>query len=100
MKIESAFDIGDTCWCIIGLDGVKPLTIGLVRVEIIDSSGVSANSLFDNYKAQKERKEEYMCIETGIASGNVYTSGLNIFKTKNEAVKAYEEEKNERIRRS
>jgi len=89
MKIESAFDIGDPCWCTNGNGAIRALTIGLVRVEIKDSPGVG-DSIFDNYKSQKSYKEEYMCIETGIGSGNVYTLGRNIFKSESEAIKAVE----------
>jgi len=87
MKVESAFDIGDICWCIMEMGSIRKLTIGLVRVEKIDSPGMG-DSIFDNYKAQKGYTEEYMCIETGIGSGSYFTLGRNIFKTEEEATKA------------
>jgi hypothetical protein len=89
VKIESVFDIGDTCWCTNGNGNgdIRNLTIGLIRVEKKDSPGVE-DSIFENYKAQNGYKEEYMCVETGIGSGNVYTLGRNIFINEEEAIEA------------
>ena len=91
MEFNSALDIGDVGWCTNCSGGIRPLTIGLVRVEKVDSPGRHGEDLFDNYKPQKGYKEEYMCVETGIKSGNLYTFGRNIFKTEAEAVKAVDD---------
>jgi hypothetical protein len=50
-----------------------PYTIGHVRVEHTDSPGIAGEEVFDNFKAQKEHKEQYMCIETGIGSGSLWS---------------------------
>lgn len=75
MKIETKFSNGDTVYGIYQGDKwhvVGPLTIGQVRVEITDSPGIEGEEIFDNYKAQKGEKEQYMCIETGIGSGTIH----------------------------
>lgn len=91
MNIETRFDNGDKVWVMAGKYGVNCFTVGLVRVEITDSPGLDGETTFDNYMPQKGRKEEYMCIETGIGSGTVYTLGKNIFTTENEALSALSE---------
>lgn len=48
----------------------RRLTIGQIRFEVTDSPGT--DSMFDNYKPQKGRVEQYMAVETGIGSGSVY----------------------------
>ena len=90
MHFESALNIGDTGWCTNGNGEIRPLTIGLVRIEKIDSPG-TGDSIFENYKPQCGYKEEYMCVETGVKSGNLYTLGRNIFKTAEEARKAVDD---------
>ena len=87
MIFETALNIGEIGWCTNRNGDIRPRTIGLVRVEKIDSSGIE-DSIFDNYKAQSGYEEEYMCVETGIRSGNLYTFGRNIFKTEKEAARA------------
>jgi len=78
MKIKTKFSNGDTVygiqreyhtdkWQVIG-----PMTVGQVRVEITDSPGVEGEEIFNNYMAQKEEKEEYMCIETGVGAGTIH----------------------------
>lgn len=91
MKFESAFDLGETYWCIVNGSKVMALTIGLVRIEEIRSAGVK-DSFFDNYKPKISYKEEYMCIETGIGTGSMYTLGRNIFKTHREALEALDKQ--------
>lgn len=64
------------------IDGV--LTIGQVRASVTDSPGREGEEIFDNFKPIKATEESYMCVETGIGTGNVY--GLDtIFATKEEA---------------
>lgn len=89
MRIETAFNIGDMCFCTNGSGGIKNLTIGLIRAEKKNSPGME-DSFFDNFKPQEAYKEEYMCVETGVDSGNVYTLGRNIFKSKKDAAEAVE----------
>lgn len=76
MILESKFNIGDIVWTRIEYNGeVKidgPFTIGMVRVELVDSPGIPGEEIFDNYKPQKNKKEEYMLVETGISCGSVY----------------------------
>ena len=57
---------------------VEHLTIGQAGVKIRGKSeGVWGHSEFSNMGPQEyEREEEYMCIETGIGSGNVYKVDL------------------------
>lgn len=84
MELHSKFKPGDKIWCI-GIDRPSCLTVGLVRVEITDSPGMEENMLFSNYQPQKDRTEKYMCVETGIGGGTIYTLGKHIFSTKEEA---------------
>ena len=90
MKINTFFNTGETVygvqkvyptdrWEIIG-----PLIIGQIRVTLTDSPGLPDEKTFDNYKAKKEYTEEYMCVETGIGSGQVYPME-RLFKYKEEA---------------
>lgn len=87
MKIETMFSAGDMAWCVTER-GVEHLTIGQVRVEVTESPG-TGDTIFDNYKPQSGYKEQYMCVETGIGSGNVYTLGETIFGTEKEAMSAH-----------
>jgi hypothetical protein len=80
MIIETAFQPGDKGWAFV--EGVRQLTIGQVRVEITDSPGLDGETIFDNFKPQTERKESYMCVETGIGSGTLYTLGEHIFASR------------------
>lgn len=95
MDMASRFAPGDKAWCLDGYEDVRQLTVGLVRVEIVDSTGLNGGYVesgihvaFDNYKPRKSRKEEYMMVETGIGSGNVYTLGAHVFSTREEAESA------------
>ena len=51
----------------------QKLTIGQVGVIVTDSYGLIEPGQFHNYSPQKAREERYMCVETGIGSGNVYS---------------------------
>jgi len=101
MKINTKFSCGDKVWCILyhGFDGkAVELTVGYICVRVTDSSGVNGGAVepeapeiqFDNYKPQKKYEEEYMMIETGIGSGQVYRLGHGCFSTKEEALKHIE----------
>lgn len=65
----------------------EQLTVGRVGVEITNSPGREGEEIFDNYKAQTERKEEYMCVETGVGSGTLHRVE-SLFPTKAEALDA------------
>ena len=90
MRIETKFSNGDTVYVVqqqyltdkpmvIG-----PMTIGQVRVSITDSPGVDGEEIFSNFMPMKETEEQYMCIETGIGTGTLYSAEM-MFSTKEEA---------------
>ena len=62
-----------------GLDPIiQRLTVGQIRViETLPTSRF--------YEDDVCYKEEYMCVETGVGSGSVWTYGKNIFATEYEA---------------
>jgi hypothetical protein len=72
MEFKTAFSCGDQGWVFNG-SRVVALTIGLIRPCMIDSRS-----------AKTSYTEEYMCNETGIGSGSVYTLGKTIFVTREE----------------
>ena len=96
---NTAFSPGDKGWAFHG-GVVKQLTIGLVRAELRQSTGITDEwqqfggiksyaggmhgQVPDNYAPQNSYVEEYMCEETGIGSGSVYTLGQHIFLTEEE----------------
>jgi hypothetical protein len=84
MKLYSKFNCGDIVWCIQGSVNIVALTVGQVSIKITDSPGIS-DSIFDNYKPHTSREEQYMCVESGIGSGAVYSLNKNIFATKKQA---------------
>lgn len=63
----------------------ETLTVGQVRVEISDSPGDGEGSHGSNFGPVRERKEEYMMIQTGIGSGSVYPVE-DLFHTEAEAL--------------
>jgi hypothetical protein len=87
MKLYSKFNLGDKVWCIQEGENVIALTVGQISIKITDSPGIP-DSVFDNYKPQTDREEQYMCVESGIGSGAVYSFNKNIFATKKEAENA------------
>jgi hypothetical protein len=87
MKLYSKFNPGDKVWCIDKGEIAVELTVGQVCVKITDSPG-KPGTIFDNFKPQSGHEESYMCVETGINSGSVFTLDRNIFMTKNEAENA------------
>lgn len=87
MDFKSAFNIGDKVW-IVHHDLPALVTIGKIIIEHTDSPGISDEELFDNYKSQKNYKESYMCVETGIESGSVWELNKNIFSTHDKCFKA------------
>ena len=73
MELSTQYNIGDVVWISQPPEVSGPYTIGMVRVEVKDSPGMPGETVFDNYKAQTGRIEEYMCVETGIGAGYVYS---------------------------
>lgn len=92
LTIQTTFAPGDTAWVALN-DEPSLLTVGQVRVEVTNSSGINGGCVepdapsvaFDNYKPQSGREETYMMVETGIGCGQVFTLGKNVFETKPEA---------------
>ena len=83
MTIKTKFDLGDVVWHVNKISCcMQKLTLGQVRVEVTNSPGY--DSQFDNFKAQKGRKESYMAVETGIGSGYVYNAE-DLYATEEEA---------------
>jgi len=71
------------------IDG-GPYTVGKIEVAITDSKGMyedGEEAIFENYKAQTNRRESYMCVETGIGSGTCYYVH-HLFPTQEKAQKA------------
>ena len=88
MKIETQFSCGDKGF-VWGEGGVRLLTVGQVRVTVTDTPGIEQDGIqFDNYKAASGHTEEYMCVETGIGSGSLYTLGVHIFKEESDCIAA------------
>lgn len=87
MQITTTFSPGDKAWACTG-GKVEQLTIGQVRVVFTESPGVEG-SMFDNFSKQSGYEEAYMCVETGIGCGPVFTIGKHIFKTEEECTEAY-----------
>lgn len=86
MKIETTFSCGDQGW-VFREDRAELLTIGQIRIQVTKSRG-DVNSMFSNYKPQEGYEEVYMCEETGIGSGSLFTLGKSIFVTEAECLKA------------
>lgn len=82
MDIKTKFSCGDKAWTFSGSHS-EEMTIGRVEVTVTQSTG-DDGQMFDNYKSQSGYVEKYMCTETGIGSGCVYTLGEHIFETKEE----------------
>jgi hypothetical protein len=62
-----------------GLDPtIQPMTVGQIRV----TETLPGHRFFSE---EPVYKEEYMCIETGVGSGTIWTYGKNIFATWAEA---------------
>ncbi len=62
-----------------GLDPyIEALTVGQIQV-IETLPGIN------RFRPEPCYKEEYMCLETGVGSGNVWEYGKNIFATESEA---------------
>lgn len=75
MKFNTKLSCGDAAWVFFGRysEGVQEATVRQVRIEYTDYAD-----------RVKELKEIYMCEETGVGSGTVYTYGEHIFRTREE----------------
>lgn len=82
MDIKTKFSCGDKAWTFCGSRS-EEMTIGRVEVTVTQSTG-DDEQMFGNYKSQSGYVEKYMCTESGIGSGSVYTVGEHIFGTKEE----------------
>jgi len=89
MKIETRFSPGDLAWVFNGSTDAVQLTIGQVSVTVIDSPGTDGGAMFTNYQPQQSREERYMCVETGIGSGTVYTLDQTIFADEAQCLAAH-----------
>lgn len=95
MKFETAFSCGDKGWGFMG-EGAEQLTVGQIRIEYTHSKGLRDGYVddeipvaFDNYRPKKKvYRESYMCVETGIGGGSIWTMGENFFRTKDECLAA------------
>jgi hypothetical protein len=96
MNIETKFNCGDKGWTFNGAHVVQR-TIGQIRTLYTESQGIgdgfmeggviesSGDEYAINYAPKApELVEEYMCVETGIGSGQVYTFGKTMFLTEEE----------------
>jgi len=86
MTITTKFSCGDTIW-VIQLRRIEgPYLVGKVSVGYTAAQdGPDPDSAFDNLKAQKETYlEKYMCFQTGVGSGYVYSVDL-CFASREEA---------------
>lgn len=91
MKLETKFNIGDVVYAAYPPAVSGPLTIGMVRVEHVDSRGLPGERTFSNYMPQKLREEQYMCEETGVRSGKLYDAD-RLFASSEEAESYLEKE--------
>jgi len=86
MNFSTQFSPRDKVWCLDLANGaVTLLTVGQVRICLTDSDGIEGETMFDNYKPHQNFKEEYMCVESGIGTGTVFTLGKSIFGSREEA---------------
>lgn len=81
-EFKSHIDLGKTAYVVRGsLDyWVEKMTVGQVTIK----RTLPKARFYDD----KLYEENYMCIETGVGSGNVYEYGKNIFSTEEEAKKS------------
>lgn len=100
MRFDSTLSPGDKAWTFDG-EHIRERTIGQVRIEYTHSPGIGdgfmeggvisysgGSDVAENYAPMEPKLvEQYMCVETGIGSGSVYTMGESIF-TSEEACRA------------
>lgn len=92
MELKTAFSCGDKGWVFdYASGGIHQLTVGQVQVTFTKSEGVNDGRVeancgiqFNNYKPKEAYEERYMCVETGVGSGSVYTLGESIFASEDE----------------
>jgi hypothetical protein len=88
MEFKTALSCGDKAWTFDG-ERIRQRTVGQVRVEYTQSHGLPEGGFMEggvianggeNYAPMEPALvESYMCVETGIGSGSVYTLGETIF---------------------
>jgi hypothetical protein len=97
MNITTALSCGDKAWTFDG-ERICQRTVGQVHVEYTQSPGIGdafmegsvlsysgSDPEPENYKPMEPKLvERYMCVETGIGSGSVYTLGESIFLSEEE----------------
>lgn len=98
MNIQTTLSCGDKAWTFDG-ENIRQRTVGQIRIQYTDSPGIGDGFMEggiasysggwggvpDNYQKKPPKLvEEYMCVETGIGSGSIYTLGESIFATENE----------------
>lgn len=90
MIFETAFNIGDRGWVYYGTRSnyVQQATIGKITVEHTETT-LYEDDETGYGEPVLEHKEKYMCKETGVGSGTVFTYGETIFKTKQECEAAF-----------
>lgn len=105
MQINTALNCGDKAWTFDG-DCIRQRTVGQVQVIFTYSPGIGdgfmeggvasySGSSFnygvpENYAPMEpELVEKYMCVETGIGIGSVYTLGEQIFISEEECRAAH-----------
>lgn len=92
MQITTTLSCGDKAWTFEG-DYVRERTVGQVRIEYTHSAGIGDGFMEggvianggENYEPMEPKLvEQYMCVETGIGSGSIFTLGESIFLTREE----------------
>lgn len=85
MKFNSHLNCGDTAWIFYGryCEGPQEAVVGKITFEYTDTV-LYEDSETGYGEPVKELKEKYMCKETGVGSGTVFTYGEHIFKTREE----------------
>ena len=89
MQLSTKYDIGDKIYAAYehgSGSACGPFTIGMIQAELFDSPGTGEDTVFDNYKPKKAYHVNYMCVETGIGCGSVFSED-RIFLTFKEAQK-------------
>lgn len=111
MQINTSLSCGDKAWTFDG-ERVVQRTVGQVRVEYTHSPGIGdafpeggvlsysgGDTEPENYRAMEPKLvEQYMCVETGIGTGSIYTLGESIFLSEQECREANAERLAERAR--
>ena len=94
MKLKTEFDISDYVFIVSSVhckhSVFGPYKVGQVSATLTDSPGRRDDEIFENYKPQNKYEEMYMCVETGIRSGQVYSPDRMFYSYEDADVKATE----------